>query len=249
MNRFVIKRAVLRAAILVFSTLWLAISGTPSRSAQVSASEEFFADWLRGHGESNLVVDASGVGLKGNSTRLRSSLYGSEHHTNGTFTAELEFKVRIPDGREIVEYVAGLGDSLENAQKDARVNFTVSTFHVIYRSFLNPGDPHQTGEKISIKGRPRALVLGDTMTRSQGTNSAPDMLPVREGLRKLLASLPLSPQTHWIKIVYANHHSKATLCAATLDNEDNPSLTEAVGKLAWPRQEEFYMVKQFMVVK
>ncbi len=227
----------------------LVVSCACSRAAEASKSDEFFANWLRAHGESNLVVDASGVGIKGNPTRLRSSLYGSEQHTNGTVTAELEFKVRIPDGREIVEYVAGLGESLEKAKDDAKVNFTVSTFHVLYQSFFNPTDPHQTAERITINGKPRALVLGDTMTRSQGTNSAPDMTPVRDGLRKLLTALPLPAQTHWIKIVYANQHSRTLLCAATLDNDDDPKLTDAVRKLAWPPREDFYMVKQFIVLK
>lgn len=204
--------------------------------------------WLQGHGESNIVVDAQGVGVAGNPTRLRSSLYGSKKYTN-SFTAELEFRVRIPEGREIVEYVAGSGDSLENAENDAKVNFMVSTFHVVYRSFLNPNDPHQTEEKIIINGQPRVLVLGDTMARSQTTNSSPDMFPLRERFREILAPVPLSEQTHWIKIVYANRHSKVMLCAVTLDNEDSPTLTEAIKNLPWPKPEEFYMVKQFIVVK
>jgi hypothetical protein len=39
------------------------------------------------------------------------------------------------------------------------------------------------------------------------------------------------------------------MCAVTMDNEDSPALTEAVSKLEWPKPEEFYMVKQFIVVK
>jgi len=129
------------------------------------------------------------------------------------------------------------------------VNFILSTFHVVYRAFLNSNDPNQTEEKITINGQPRVLVLGDTFARSQTTNSSPDMFPLREHFRKILSPVPLSAQTHWIKIVYANHHSKVMLCAVTLDNGDNPALTEAVKELPWPKKEEFYMVKQFIVVK
>jgi hypothetical protein len=222
--------------------------GGCSRSAPAPKSNELFATWLQGHGESNIVVDAQGVGIVGNPTRLRFSLYGSEQFTN-SFTAELEFRVRIPDGREIVEYVAGSGNSLEKAEDDAKVNFIVSTFHVVYRSFLNPKDPHQSEEQITINGQPHLLVLGDTMARSQTTNSSPDIFPLRDRLREILAPLSLSAQTHWIKIVYANHHSKAMLCSATLDNEDSPTLTEIIKNLPWPKEEEFYMVKQFIVVK
>jgi hypothetical protein len=228
--------------------LVLAVWSGCSRTATTPKSNEFFATWLQGHGASNVVVDAAGVGLTGNPTRLRYSLYGTTPSSN-RLTAELEFRVRLPDGREMVEFVAGSGDSLEKAEEDAKVNFIATTFHVVYRSFLNPNDPHQTEEQVTIKGRPRTLVLGDTLARSQTTNSSPDMFPLRDQFRKILAPLPLSEETHWIKIVYANHHSRVMLCAVTLDNQDSPELTEAVKALPWPSHEEFYMAKQFIVVK
>lgn len=157
--------------------------------------------------------------------------------------------MRLPDRREIIEHVAGASDSLDKAEADAKMNFALTTFHVIYRGFLNPRDAHQTEEKITIGGQPRVLVLGDTMTRSQTTNNTPDMFPFRDDFRKVLAPLPLGAQTHWIKIIYANHHSNTMMCVVTLDNEESPTLTEAVKNLAWPKQEEFYMAKQFIVVK
>ncbi len=237
------------SATWLLPALMLCIFPGCSRSVPALKSDKFFSTWLKGHGETNIVMDANGVGIEGNATRLRSSLYGSKRHTNSSFTAELEFRVRMPDGREIVEFVAGSGDSLERAENDAKVNFMFSTFHVVYRSFLNPNDPHQTEEKIMINGQPRVLVLGDTLARSQSTNGSPDMFLLRERFREILAPLPLSAQTHWIKIVYANRHSNVMLCAVTLDNSDSPNLTDAVKSLAWPKTEEFYMVKQFIVVK
>ena len=220
-----------------------------SRSAPAPKSDEFFTGWLQAHGESNVVVDAQGVGVAGNATRLRYSLYGSEQHTNGDFSAELEFKVRMPDRREIVEYVSGSGGSLEKAEGDAKVNFVVTTFHVVYRGFINTNDSHQTEEKVTIGGQPRLLVMGDTMARAQSTNDTPNLLPMRDQIRKALGPLPFSPQTHWIKIIYANHHSKTMMCAVTLDNGDDAQLTDAIKNLPWPKQEAFYMVKQFIVVK
>ena len=220
-----------------------------NQRAQSPQAEKFFVDWLAAHGESNIVADAHGVGIAGSPTRLRCSLYQSARSTNGIASAELEFRVLLPDGREMVDFVAGDGKSIEQAENDAKINFVVSTFHVIYRSFLNPNDPHQTAEKITVAGQPRELVMGDTMTRSQTTNGAPDLFPFREQFRQIVASQPLSPQTHWIKIIYANHQSKMMLCAVTLDNEDSPVMTEAVKNLPWPKQDQFYMLKQFLVVK
>jgi len=32
-------------------------------------------------------------------------------------------------------------------------------------------------------------------------------------------------------------------------NEDSPALTDAASKMEWPKPEDFYTVKQFIVVK
>jgi len=220
-----------------------------SRGSQKPKSSDFLVEWLQSHGETNIVADGQGLGIAGNATRLRASLYGSKKHQNGSVTAETEFRVRVPGGREIVEYVAGTGESLEAAEKDAQLNFLLTTFHVVYRSFMNSADPHQTEEQVTINGEPRVLVLGDTMARSGATNSSPDLSELRSRFREMLSSLTLSPQAHWMKIVYAQHQAKVITCSVSLDNQENAALTDTAKKLRWPVREDFYMVKQFIVVK
>jgi hypothetical protein len=232
---------------LAVALLLFLVSCSPD--AQKSKSNEFFIGWLQSHGETNIVEDRKGVGISTSPTRLRSSLYGSEKQQDGTVTVETEFRIRLPDGREIVEYVAGTGDSLEAAEKDSKLNFLLTTFHVVYGGFMNPADPHQTQETVTIDGRRRVLVMGDSMTRSGTTNGAPDMSELRSRFRGMLSSFPLSPEPHWIKIVYAQHQAKLMICSVTLDNQENAALIEMVRKLPWPVQQDFYMLKQFIVVK
>ena len=105
-------------AVWLSGMLLLIVCGC-SRSAPETKSNEFFTSWLQDHGESNIVADANGIGLTGNPTRLRFSLYDSSKASN-SYTAELEFRVRIPDGREIVEYVAGSGDSQKKRLRTMR---------------------------------------------------------------------------------------------------------------------------------
>jgi hypothetical protein len=248
-NSSLISRRLTAKALCTMAVAPLLLVLGCSRGAQKSAANEFFVTWLQSHGETNIVEDATGVGLAGSPTRLRSSLYGSEKHKNGTVSAETEFRVRLPDGREIVEFVAGSGDSLAAAEKDSKLNFVLSTFHVVYRSFMNPADPHQIEESVTINGKPRVLVLGDSMTRSGSTNSSPDMFPLRSRFREMLTPLRLSPETHWMKIVFAQHQNRVMMCSVTLDNQENAALTETVRKMPWPLQEDFYMAKQFIVVK
>jgi hypothetical protein len=220
-----------------------------SRGAQNTKSKDFFVSWLQSHGETHVVTDKEGVGIAGNATRLRSSLYESKKFEKGGFTAETEFAVRLPGGREIVEYVAGMGDSLEAAENDCKVNFILTTFHVVYRGFMNPADPHQSEEAVTINGKPRVLVMGDIMARGTITQSAPDVSELRPRFKEMLSPLPLSREPHWVKIVYGQNDAKVITCSVTLDNQENAVLTETVGKLPWPVQQGFYMVKEFIVIK
>ncbi|MFO0759002.1 MAG: DUF6348 family protein [Byssovorax sp.] len=212
-------------------------------------SDAFFADWLTAHGETRIVVDAGGVGLANNPTRFRTSRYGVTPHGPDAFLVESEFRVRVPGGGEIIEYVAGVGSSPDDGENDARANFVTSTLHVIYRSFLNPRDPHQTEETVSFQGTPRAVVRGDLYCRSFGDIAAPDLAPLDPKILDILRPMPLSPGPHWIKLVFQQASGAPVTVAATLDNNDDLGLTAALGALPWPKRPEPYLVKQFIVVK
>ena len=210
--------------------------------------EPFFVKWLKGHGETKIVTETKGVGLEGNTTRLKASIYGSEAQKNGGYVVETEFRITLPNGAEIVEFVAGMGDTEEGAIQDSLANFTLTTFHVVYKCFLNADDPHQTIKEMTIGGKQRQVAFGDLFLRGeQGTNS--DLNALRPSIEEALASLSLSDEPHWIKIVYGQNAKTPTIVAVTLDNQDELALTEKIKGLDWPKHDGFYMVKQFIVIK
>ncbi len=131
-------------------------------------TDAFFVDWFKSHGETNVVVDAAGVGIAGNPTRLRASLYGMKKGADGGFTAEMEFRVRLPAKGEIIEYVAGMGKTEEHAIKDSELNFLLTTFHVVYRSFINAADPHQEVHQVTVNGTKREMMMGDIYATHRG---------------------------------------------------------------------------------
>jgi len=224
-------------------------SGTPT-SAQESGKREwdtFFADWLKAHHESKVVIDTDGVGIAGNTTRLKASRYGSNKNKNGC-VLEVEFRIRLPGGGEIVEYVAGMGATEDQAAKDALVNFILTTFHVVYKSFINSSDPHQTIEEVPIGGKARKMAMGDLYMRGDKQDHPIDLNAMRQPIRDAISRLPLSGQPHWIKIVYGQDNGKLIVVSATLDNAEHESLTSAIRDLNWPKSEKAYVVKQFIVV-
>lgn len=230
--------------------LALLITGCDRQSAVNTATNtklhEFFVKWLEGHHEKQIVTDAQGVGIAGNPTRLKAQLYGSKKHENGTYIVEVECKISIPPHGEITEYIAGMGDTEEKAVNDALLNFTLTTFHVVYKSFMNKDDPHQEVEKITIAGKAREMIMGDMMTRG---NNPPDLSGMRPKIKAEIAKLPLSHQPHWIKLVYSQINGKPETVAVLLDDKDHAGLTSAIKTMDWPKAENVIIVKQFIVIK
>jgi uncharacterized protein DUF6348 len=233
--------------ILLLSLLTLLAGCRPSSKAD-PRFERLFVEWLKGHGETKVVTDAEGVGLEGNATRLAASIYDSQKQAGGGYVVETEFRITLPNGAQIVEFVAGLGDTEDKAIDDCVTNFILTSFHVVYKSFLNADDPHQTVKELTIGGKPRKVAMGDIYLRSEDGVDV-DLNAIRPAIEQALADLALSDQPHWIKIVYGQHQKAPTTVAATLDNEDAVKLTETIKGLGWPKQDGFYMAKQFIVIQ
>jgi len=195
-----------------------------------------------------VVVDVRGVGLAGNDTRLKASTYGV-NKTGAGYSVEMEFRVALPGGGEIVEYVAGVGEDETKARNDSMANFVLTTFHAIYKSFMNASDPHQEIETVSIDGKEREMARGDMYFRGESGFEGEEMKAIRDSIREAIVQQHLGVHPHWIKVVYAQMNSQPTMVAVTRDNRDDLTLTAAVKALPWPSRDTFYMAKQFIVIK
>ena len=215
----------------------------------IPQSVEFFSQWLKDHGHSDVVTDEQGVGIANNATRLSASIYGANPSKDGGFVVETEFRIQLPSGRVIVEFVAGIGDSKDQAINDSLVNFVLTTFHVVYKGFINFDDPHLESTKMTIGGKEREVLLGDIFLRSNSSEERIDLSGIRPQIEALLEKSNLSSELHWIKIVYAQRDGTPMMVSASTDNAENQSLAEQVTRLDWPSAPVFYMSKQFIVVK
>lgn len=221
-------------------------AATESRNDRTN---DFFVEWLESHGHTDVVVDSGGVGVRSNATRLRASIYGSKKYDDGGFVVEMEFTIQLPSKRQITEFVAGAGDTEEQAINDCMLNFTLTTFHVVYGAFINAADPHTIVKKVEINGQNRDVIMGDLYLRGSADSENIDLSAMRPRLQDALSDSRLTPEAHWIKIVYGQMEGKPITVSATLDNEEHQALTDLVTQLPWPRSEGFYMVKQFIVIK
>lgn len=211
-------------------------------------ARKFFVDWLAAGGEKEIVNDESGVGIKGNATRIWAFLRSETQTDDGSPLIEIEFRVVFPDGREVVELVGGTGKTRDDAVDMAFTNFTLSTLHVVYSCFLNPNDNRIERYPLTINAEPWTLYSAGVMTLSG--EDVPDFDEVAAEIRGLLGETPLNQQVHWVKVMYGRgSDGKVFECAATLDNEPSRDLSISLAKLNWPVGEGHYLAKQFLVLR
>jgi hypothetical protein len=221
----------------------------PAPAKRSTEYDRFFVDWFKAHGHKEVIVDKDGVGVPDNATRLKASLYKPVDQNKDGCVAEMEFTVRVPSGRQITEFVAGMAKTKHDAINDSMVNFTLTTFHPIYGAFINQHDSHTTLKHIRINQVDREVIMGDIMLRGDASTRSVDLSPMRAQIQETLKSLSLDAEPHWIKVVYAQNKGVPMTVAVTVDNQDQPELTEAVKRLKWPALQTFYMAKEFVVIK
>ena len=210
-------------------------------------ARKFFVKWLEEHNEDTIINDKSGVGIGLSATRLWAFGYGKKGES-----AEVEFRVVLPDGREIQEFVAGIVPEGEDPMPMALANFSTSTLPPVYSCFINEADrhmKHMKHESVSIGGYPFRYTSGGVT--AFGTENLPDFTDVSKQVRESLASseMAVSDQPHWMKVVYALSAGEMITCSVTFDNEPNEMLTKRIEKLDWPNVKDFYIAKEFIVLR
>ncbi|MEM7475117.1 MAG: DUF6348 family protein [Planctomycetota bacterium] len=208
-------------------------------------TEKFFKDWLRQHGHDDIVVDRRGVGIAGNATRLHGSFYGSKNEDG--FIVETEFRILLPSGEEVIEFLAGTGETEEQAIQDTLLNFMTTTFHVIYKGFMNPDDDHMKALAVKIAGQERRVIFGDILARSG--EEPVDFTGMNDQIERAISQLTIGSGEHWVKIVYGRVGGEVISASASLDNKEDVALSQRIKGLAWPGTEGFYIAKQFILIQ
>lgn len=208
---------------------------------------QFFQDWLSHHGEKQIVRSGAGVSVEGANIRFCASVYGTDGAL-GRRSAELEFVTTLPDRRQIVDYVAGVGDSDEAATQDALANFALTTFHVLYSAYVNAEDPHLRPQQVKVNGQPRRFYVGDWGIRG----NSPDPAVLDDLSRRVIARIVPhvhDDKAHWIKVVYGQIKGETIESETTFDGAATHPIDAEIDAMPWPKSSDFYMLKLFIVVK
>ncbi|WP_146519047.1 DUF6348 family protein [Stieleria varia] len=215
--------------------------------AVTNRGREFFVDWLGKHGHESVIDDETGVGIADNATRLWSFLYDVSGDDAEGYVAEVEFRIVLPDGREIIEFVAGAGSTSDDAIGMTFVNFTLSTFHVVYAGFMDTADQHVSRKQVTVNGKPWTITSAGMMTF--GGDDVGDFGGIDEAFFKAISEETLSDKIHWGKLVYGRSSDQILECSVTVDNLISQELSTEMRAAPWPATAKYYLAKQFIVLQ
>src|SRR5687768_10465769 len=87
--------------------------------------------------------------------------------SDGT-VVQLAMRLRLADGRVVVQPVVGMGDGRAGAVAHALESFLLGTLHAWLAAFINADEEHLRPERRTIGGRERLVTQGGVVTKSFG---------------------------------------------------------------------------------
>lgn len=201
------------------------------------------ADILRAHGVESEPEEDDWLVFPGRNMRGFARIFDRDH------ACQLDVGIELWPGWILIESCAGLGTDKEAEVKDAFFAFMRGSLHVLLEALFTPSHKHGgqiRRERWTIGDTPRTVIMSNATFR--GKVPAAPVLWFPEFEAALKAS-KLSEGTHWARIYYAQHSSKAMTHEALLDNETWPEMQEAMQHFSWPSQPEFYSARVFLTVQ
>ena len=159
---------------------------------------------------------------------------------------QVDYRVRLPDGRVVVQQVVGWGKGRDEALASSQASFLLGTFHAWLGAFVDPGEEHVESENRTIGGRERIVTYGDALTKTLGDSGPPKDAKWREQLLAELEKTSLPPGLHWVDVYNGFLDEKQEL-EIQLDNERWTAMEQKMRGADWPKAGQLTSVRQFLV--
>lgn len=164
-------------------------------------------------------------------------------------SCQLDFAMRLPGGRTLVESFGGFGKKSDAMARDAVENFTRSSFHIIYRGLLVPGSDDQVEVQTwTIGGVDYHVTLGPVVHRGHPPEGAH---PASWGphFEAAIAQQSLPDDLCWLRFYYAHAQGETRGLEVLLNNEPWEPIERVMGALDWPKVSSFYGIRAFFVLR
>jgi hypothetical protein len=224
------------------------IVGHSAESPDLSP-QKIIPELITGHGEKAHEKDGWFV-LNNGPIRVQGEFVSVQHHTNSVIV-QFDFRAEnYAPNKTLIESNAGVGTTLEEAQKDAYISFMSGSFHTLLAGLVNHKCEQVEREHITINGRQRTLVVGGVQIKNMKTvDNNKGYTDWYNQLLETIKSSDLSEGRHWIRVYIGQYSNMVQIKEVLLDNDEWDLGKGWIEKYEWPKQEEFYSVRLFVMIE
>jgi len=163
---------------------------------------------------------------------------------------QVDVHILLPN-QTIIESFVGHASSVEEAMAEALEQFEVNVAHVLISAFWENAKTIENGvglEQWEINGHRWQAVVGNYGYK--GSLPIEDIVldELFDIIKDEIHSLPLEEDIYAIRSVYTNVGDGRKVSEALLNNEDFVSLENKIAKLPWKDTNEYYSVRNFILV-
>jgi hypothetical protein len=176
------------------------------------------------------------------------ALRGIWHEGKDGGMGRLDIDIVLDEERTIEESFGGVGAGKAGC-RDALDSFARNDFYVVLAACWHRVDKDKLAVHELTAGAHRFTVyIGDFTLR--GEKDAPREIS-EDGLSALeaaIATAPLTPDVHWIRVFYGNVGDGESQVEVLLDNEPWAAGHKAIASVDWPRNDRYYSLRNFIAL-
>lgn len=202
---------------------------------------------FRGHGVDATIRD--GWIVVDDRPRICGAVVRELQSTPTDMTVQLDLYLEVESGRVLVESFAGVGQTRREAAADGMQNLVLNSFHVLFAAFYAEDGGHVETTQWLVNGQQRRVIVGGMGVR--GTLPDPDNPPIEwvKTIENAIKASDLTPGTHWVRAYYLQLQSETAAVEVLLDNEVWDTVQAELAGWSWPKCEEYYSVRVFLVIQ
>ena len=163
---------------------------------------------------------------------------------------QVDIHVLLPN-QTIIESFVGHASSVEEAMAEALEQFQVNVMHVLIEAFWEDAKHVENGvglEQWEINGHRWQVVVGNYGYKGNLPIDEIVLDELFDVIKSEIYSLPLEEDIYAVRSVYTNVGDGRKVTEALLNNEEFISLEDNISKLPWRDAEEYYSVRNFILV-
>ena len=188
--------------------------------------------------------------INGNIPAIRAS-YTEPQRIHDSYSIRLDVEIALGGERLIYEGFSGIGKHEDEAVKNGMLNFVYSSLHVLLTGVWDVADDADQVliETWNFGETDWKVIIGNFISKSFGgvEVSVPENL--LNTIEHQIKRYHFTEALNWVRMFYCNISSQEQVSEFLINNEIEEHSQRAIASLGWAKENEYYSVRNFLILK